>query len=141
LTLVKRAKKFAVPLNVSVRRETFDRAQKLQLRWDALRLEQFGKRFRVSDLGEIVWNVGLDRLERLDREAIIETLKSGRLSEGDLVAMKCRRVLLDGLNRVELTDKLDLLKISRIVNKPILRHARDYYILDARTYYHFREPK
>lgn len=72
--MTKTAKKFAIPLNVSVSKEMYDRAQKLQQSWDSISWEKFNKRYRMSDLGELVWSIGLGVLEELDRGAVMETL-------------------------------------------------------------------
>jgi len=74
------AKKFAVPLNVSVSKPTFDRANKLQLQWDALSLEKLGKRVRMSDLAEIIWDAGLRVLEQFDEKSILDAVQ--RIKEG-----------------------------------------------------------
>ena len=76
------AKKFAVPLNTSVSRKTFDRAQRLQLHWDTLSLDRLSVRLRMSDLAEIIWDAGLNVLEQFDDQSIIEAVKRIKKGKG-----------------------------------------------------------
>lgn len=89
--MTKKAKKFAVPLNISVSKEMFDRAQILQSKWDTICLAKFDKRFRMSDLGEIVWTIGLAVLEELKDDMILDTLAKEHVND-ELIAVEIKRV-------------------------------------------------
>lgn len=73
---MKKAYKFAKVLGVSVTTETFNRANKLQQKMDEIRLRKLNKRFRMSDLGEMAWRIGLGVLEELNKDALEDVLAS-----------------------------------------------------------------
>jgi hypothetical protein len=104
--MTKIAKKFAVPFSVSVSKETYDRAQKLQQTWDGISWEKFQKRFRISDLGELVWTIGLSVLEELDKGNVMQTLANEAMNE-ELIKVevrKARKSLKSPRNLSALTD-------------------------------------
>lgn len=89
------ATKFAVPLNTSVRKETKERAVETLDKWQkinrALVTEGYQKEFRMSDLAEIVWNVGLEVLEKLEKDNIIDTISSQKVNE-ETVDVEVKRI-------------------------------------------------
>jgi hypothetical protein len=87
---MKKAKKFAVPLNISVAKEMYDRAQNLQRTWDNVSWEKFNKRFRMSDLGELVWEIGLSVLEELDKGGVMDAIAKEAVSE-ELIKIEVRK--------------------------------------------------
>ena len=59
---------------------TYDRAHKLQQKWDALSLDKLGVRVKMSDLAEVIWGAGLRVLEQFDDESVLEAVK--QIKEG-----------------------------------------------------------
>lgn len=88
--MTKKAKKFAVPLNISVSKEMYDRAQRLQQAWDAISLSKFDKRFRMSDLGDLVWQIGLSVLEELNKGDVMETIAKECINN-DMIKVEVRK--------------------------------------------------
>lgn len=58
------------------------------------------------------------------------------MSTMDIDAIECTQVSYNGLNFVKVKDKLNMAKISKITNKPILRYRKEYFILDIGVCYH-----
>jgi hypothetical protein len=79
--MTKIAKKFAETISSSVSRELYNRAQELQMKWDAINMKVYGKRFKLADLSEIVWSLGLGILEELPQPTIIDTLATKRIND------------------------------------------------------------
>jgi hypothetical protein len=102
----KTSTKFAKVLGVSVSKETFDRANKLQQYWDKICLEKFDQRFRMSDLGELVWNIALGILEDLPPATMMDTLATKHLNEDTLKVeiRKARKMLKHPRTLSSLTD-------------------------------------
>jgi hypothetical protein len=73
---MKKPYKFAKVLGVSVATETFNRANKMQANMNLLSLKVRNERFNMSDLGEMVWRIGLGVLEELNKNALTSVLES-----------------------------------------------------------------
>ena len=104
--MTRKPTKFAVPLNTSVSKETYDRAQKLQQSWDGESLTKFDKRFRMSDLAEIVWDLALGILESLPRQTMFEAIAEEKIGENALKVeiRKARRRAKAKLRISDMTD-------------------------------------
>ena len=72
------ARKFAVPLNTSVRKETRERAEKLLQQYRKIAYEKLKVDFSMSDLSELSWNTSLPIMEKWSNkliEALIRDMK------------------------------------------------------------------
>lgn len=58
----------------------------------------------------------------------------------DMEAIECTQLSYEGLQLVKVKDEMNMVKISKMINKPILRYGKEYFILDVGVcYHHFRK--
>jgi hypothetical protein len=79
--LGKKPKKFAVSWSISVSKEMHDRARDIQQKWDNVSTKKFDKRFRMSDLGVIALEIGLEVVEAMPMPTVLDTIASEEISE------------------------------------------------------------
>ncbi len=61
------------------------------------------------------------------------------MSTIEMDAIECTQVSYAGLDLVKVKDKLNMAKISKITNKPILHMGKEFFIIDVGVcYYHFQ---
>jgi hypothetical protein len=56
----------------------------------------------------------------------------------EMESVACDRLSYEGLNFVEINDELNMIRISQLVKKPILRWNKEYFILDTGVCYHHK---